>query len=214
VKLFGRTKQLESEITQFLDILGDANLAYTQAIGMYVRNGKSAEFSEKLHEVGELESKADDLRRKVLTDMYAEMLMPDVRGDVLKLLESLDEIINKFEEVLWYFETEAPDIKDEYREAYGHLNELASSGIEALVLAARAFFRDAPAIHDHMHKVLFFEKESDEAVTKLRAKIFESDLPLMNKIHLRFFAERIVWISDKAEDVADELAIYALKRTA
>ena len=30
---------------------------------------------------------------------------------------------------------------------------------------------------------------------------------------LRFFAERIVWISDMAEEVADKLTIYAIKRT-
>ena len=138
--------------------------------------------------------------------------MPDARGDILKLLESLDEIVNKFEEVLWYFETEAPDIPEGFRAGYLELADLSQAGVEALILASRAFFRDAPAIKDHMHKVIYYESEADEAVTKLRSKIFASDLPLPNKIHLRFFAERIVWIADLAEDIADELSIYAIKR--
>lgn len=212
ISLFGRTRQLESEIDEFLDVLGDANLAFKQALSLFLEAGKSERFTEKLHQVGDLETRGDDLRRKILTDMYAETLMPDARGDILKLLESLDEIINKFEEILWYFETEVPDIPEEFRTAYRELGDLSCAAIEALVLASRAFFRDAPAIKDHMHKVLYYEKDSDEAVTRLRGAIFASDLPLPNKIHLRFFAERIVWISDMAEDTADELSIYAIKR--
>jgi predicted phosphate transport protein (TIGR00153 family) len=212
ISLFGRTKQLESEIGEFLDVLGDANLAFKQALSLFLQEGKSERFTEKLHQVGDLESRGDELRRKILTDMYAETLMPDARGDILKLLESLDDIINKFEETLWYFETEVPDIPEEFDAAFQELADLSQAGVEALILASRAFFRDAPAIKDHMHKVLYYESESDEVVTKLRGRIFASDLPLPNKIHLRFFAERIVWIADTAEDVADELSIYAIKR--
>jgi len=80
-------------------------------------------------------------------------------------------------------------------------------------LAARAFFRDVQTINDHLHKVHFYEKDADVLVTKIRREIFAMDLPLANKIHLRFFAERIVWISDMAEAVADKLTIYAIKRT-
>ncbi|MDH3472874.1 MAG: DUF47 family protein [Rhodospirillales bacterium] len=212
ITLFGRTRQLESEIDGFLDVLGDANLAFKQALSLFLQEGKSERFTEKLHQVADLETRGDGLRRKILTNMYAETLMPDARGDILKLLESLDNIINKFEETLWYFETEAPDIPEAFHAAYQELADLSCAAVEALILASRAFFRDAPAIKDHMHKVLYYEKESDEVVTKLRGGIFASDLPLSNKIHLRFFAERIVWIADIAEDIADELSIYAIKR--
>jgi predicted phosphate transport protein (TIGR00153 family) len=212
ISLFGRTKQLESEIDEFLDVLGDANLAFKQALGLFFQENKSERFTEKLHQVGVLESRGDELRRKILTNMYAETLMPDARGDILKLLESLDDIVNKFEETLWYFETEVPDIPEEYHAAYQELADLSCAAVEALILASRAFFRDAPAIKDHMHKVLYYESESDEVVTKLRGAIFASDLALSSKIHLRFFAERIVWIADTAEDIADELSIYAIKR--
>ena len=50
-------------------------------------------------------------------------------------------------------------------------------------------------------------------MTRLRQSIFSTDLPLSRKIHLRFFAERIVWISDLAEDVADQLVIFSIRRS-
>src|SRR5262245_35829838 len=105
-ELFGRTKKLERWIDEFLDKLSEAGIAFSQAAGIYLKEGVSERFSAKLEQVGEFESRGDALRRSILAEMYGEMLLPDLRGDVLKLLESLDKIINKFEEILWYFHTE------------------------------------------------------------------------------------------------------------
>ncbi|MGI9437618.1 MAG: DUF47 domain-containing protein [Geminicoccaceae bacterium] len=212
--LFGRTKVLEHQIDEFLDTLSESALAFAQAVARYLDGGADEAFSEKREQVGSLESRGDDLRRAIFTAMYAEMLLPDLRGDVLKLLGSLDTIVNKFEETLWYFQTEKPEIPEDLHDPYQKLTDLSVASVESLCLACRAFFREVEAINDHRHKVLFYESDADRAVTQLRTRIFESDLPLVQKIHLRFFAERIVWISDLAEDVADELAIYALKRRA
>ena len=85
--------------------------------------------------------------------------------------------------------------------------------MESLVLASRAFFRNIAAVSDHNHKVMFFEKEADKVGTKLKKAIFNSDLDLSRKTHLRNFVEHIDNVPDWAEDVADRLAIYAIKRT-
>ena len=59
---------------------------------------------------------------------------------------------------------------------------------------------------------MFFESEADKISTKLQRGIFASDLPLERKIHLRYFVERIDDVANKAEDVADTLQIYTIKR--
>jgi len=56
-------------------------------------------------------------------------------------------------------------------------------------------------------------KEADKVSTKLKQAIFSSELDLSRKTHLRNFVEHIDNIPDWAEDVADRLAIYAIKRT-
>ncbi len=85
--------------------------------------------------------------------------------------------------------------------------------MEVLVLASRAFFRNIEAVQDHMHKVMFYEKEADKVSTKLKKAIFASDLPLSHKAQLRNFVEHIDSLANRAEDVADRLAIYTIKRT-
>jgi uncharacterized protein Yka (UPF0111/DUF47 family) len=61
---------------------------------------------------------------------------------------------------------------------------------------------------------MLYEKEADALGTALKREIFASDkLDLAQKLHLREFVEHIDTIADMAEDVADRLAIYAIKRT-
>jgi hypothetical protein len=81
------------------------------------------------------------------------------------------------------------------------------------VLATRAFFRDTRAVKDHLHKVMFYEKEADRTAEKLRRKIFSTDLDLSHKNHLRYITHHIGYLSDRAEDVADRLAISTIKRS-
>ena len=43
-------------------------------------------------------------------------------------------------------------------------------------------------------------------------QIFESKIKMVEKLHLRDFVNAIDGIADHAEDVADRLSIYAIKR--
>ena len=80
-------------------------------------------------------------------------------------------------------------------------------------MAARAFFRNIEAVRDHNSKVLFYETEADKISTKLKIQIFSSDLPKVEKVHLRYFTERIDELANEAEDIADSLAIHIIKRS-
>jgi len=213
LSLFGRTKALENQIDQFLDNLSESGMLFRRAVQIYLAEGATEEFEEKLAHVNRLESTADGLRRSIETQLYAQTLIPESRGDVLGLLENLDAILNLCEGALWSFSIETPDIPEAYRGDFSNLIDQVVNAVESIVLASRAFFRNIQAVKDHMHKVMFYEKEADKVSTKLKRAIFASDLPLANKAHLRNFVEHLDNVADRAEDVADRLAIYTIKRT-
>ena len=145
--------------------------------------------------------------------LYRHSLIPESRGDVLGLLETMDCVINTAKNTLSLFLVEHPEMVPELTREWRDLAETATHTAEAVVLAARAFFRDARGVSDHLRKVYFHEKEGDKIAMDLKRKIFDSDVDLVRKIHLRYFALNIDLVSDAAEDVADRLSIYAIKRT-
>lgn len=214
LRLFGRTKDLERQIDEFLDKLSESAVMFKLAIKTYLREGANGDFDEKLNAVNTMESDADRLRRTIETELYTHTLIPDARGDVLGLIETLDHVVNLFEGALWAIHIEKPEIPDEFKPGFKKLTNMTVEAADALVLAARCFFRTPHAVSDFNHKVMLYEKEADKIGTKLKRDIFASDLELSHKTHLRDFVEHIDNVADWAEDVADRLAIYAIKRTA
>ena len=210
--MFKRTKELETQIDQFCDKVDQGAMSFKLGIRAYLDDNFPA-FEDKLKQVNELESQADTLRRDVERRLYEQTLIPESRGDVLGLLENMDTILNKSEGAMWQFAIEKPDIPTEFRTDYRDLVEAAVAAVDALVSASRAFFRGQAEVTDHMHKVMFFEKEGDKISTRLKMAIFAGELDLARKAQLRNFVEHVDDIADTAEDVADRLAIYSIKRS-
>ena len=210
--LFSKTKILTSQIDEFLDAVSEGALVFRAGIADYV-GGQGERFARRYEEIHALENKADDLRRDIEHHLYAHSLIPESRGDVLGLLETMDDVIDTAKNTLELFLVEQPELLPGLAAEWNELAETATQTAEAVVLAARAFFRDPAAVSDHLHKVYHFEKEGDRLAMELKRKIFQSDLELAHKIHLRYFTLHIDMVSDAAEDVADRITIYAIKRT-
>ena len=213
LRLFGRTRDLEGQIDDFLDKISESSVLFKLAVRVYLKEGANGEFSEKLNAVNAMESDADALRRDIEKALYTYTLIPDSRGDVLGLIETLDQILGLFEGALWAFEIENPEIPEEFKPDYRKLTNRVVDAVDALVLGARAFFKSPHEVGNYNHKVMLYEKEADKASTKLKKEIFASDIDLAQKTHLRHFVEQIDNVADWAEDVSDRLAIYAIKRT-
>ena len=210
--LFRPTKQLEMQIDEFLDAISQGGIVFKQGIKNYLENDND-NFCERLKIIGKLENNADDLRRTIENKLYTQTLIPDHRGDVFGLLESTDNIIDTMKETLNQFDIECPFIPEQLSKGYLELAEMSVLSSESLVSAARAFFKDVNSVKDHLHKVYFYEKEADRLGNKIKKDAFQLDIDLSKKFHLRYFALHIQDVSDKAEAVADRLAIYTIKRT-
>ena len=211
-RLFSKTKELEAQIDAFLNAVSEGNLVFKDGVRYYLEQ-KPEQFDEQLEAVVTLEARADELRREVEVQLYSHSLIPEHRGDVLALLENMDDVIDKAKETLMQFSVENPAIPDELNYDYLDLVAKAVDAAEAVVLAAKAFFRDVAQTHDHLHKVYLFEKDADKISDRLKRHVFDLNFDLSRKIQLRYFANSIDQVADRAEEVADRLRIYAIKRS-
>jgi hypothetical protein len=209
--LFRKTRELESQIDDYLDIVDRAALIFVQGLRFYFENRKD-EFEQRYHDLRAMESKGDFLRRDIENKLYLHTLIPESRGDVLGLLEHSDTVLNRMAITLLNFSIENPEISEELWPLYIDLAQTASSAVDNMVKAVRTYFRDLSAVRDYINKTLFYEKESDKIAEKIKRLIFQKDLELSLKAHMRIFAHHIELIADDAEDVCDRLAIATAKR--
>lgn len=212
LSLFSKTKSLENEIDNFHDKLIDASMTFCKAIKTYLLEERSPAFEKYSKQIKTIEHDADNLRRTIENSLYSYNLIPDLRADVLQLVENLDKVINKIDEVTYMFYAECPSIPEEYRSAIKELCKLSADCAENMCKASRAFFRDLSSVRDYSQKVYFIEHESDVCSRRLLEEIFASSRPLAEKLQLRQFIDGIADIADQAEDFIDGLLIFAIKR--
>ncbi|MCP4131430.1 MAG: DUF47 family protein [bacterium] len=210
--LFNKTKDLVMKIDNFIDLTGQTSLHFKEGVKLYIEDNME-EFEERLEIINRTENKADSLREDIKGRLYVQTLIPEARGDVLGILENMDVVIDSIKATTLNFSIEQPDIPESIKPEFLRLVSPVVKSVEALASAARAYFYDIYAVKDHINKVEFYEREADRLAEKLKRDIFAMKIDLSRKIHLSSFARHIDNLADKAEEVADRVAIAAIKRT-
>lgn len=212
LSLFSKTKSLESKIDLFHDKIIDAAMTFKKAIRVYLTEQRNDEYKKLSKQIKQIEHDADGIRRDIESRLYEQNLIPDLRADVLNLVENLDKVINKFDEVCYRFYIERPEFPSEYHLRMLELCDQVTDCCENMAIASRAFFRDISTVRDYSQKVYFMEHETDLTSGHMKEAIFDSELPLANKLQLSNLVTEVADIADIAEDCIDELLIFTIKR--
>jgi hypothetical protein len=211
---FKNSKKVIDLIEKFFDSIDQGAIVFKRGVDNYLYANKQA-FDDNIITLSKLESDADLIRREIENQLYTHSLMPQLRGDILRLLEEMDEIIDIMKTNLYQFDVEVPNIPAELNQDFSKLTELSVSSVEALMPAARSYFRSPDSVKDQLHRVYFYEKETDKLSAAIKRRVFQKmeELKLSEKFHLRYFSFHIEQVSDASEKVADLLAVMAIKRT-
>ncbi len=211
---FKQSRKSIELIERFLNTVDQGGLIFKEGVKNYLQGNKDS-FLDNLKTLSTLETDADIIKRKLENILYTQSLMPQLRGDILKLLESLDTILDNAKSNLYQFDVEMPYIPTEIHADLIKLTELSGSAIESVIPAAKAYFRNPETVKESLHRVYLFEKEADKLADAIKRKVFHemNNLKLSEKFHLRYFTLHIENLSDHAQKAADLLSIMAIKRT-
>lgn len=211
--LFPKARKSIELIDSFFNCVDQSVLLFKEGVKNYLY--KNAEnFNNNLQTLANLEAESDQIRRKIENTLYTQSLIPQLRGDILRLLEELDNLIDLSKKNLFQFDVEIPHVPPELVQDFVKLTQISVSAAESVIPAAKSYFNEPAAVNEKIHRVYFYEKETDVFADVLRRKIFREmpGLKLSEKFHLRYFTLHIENISDTAEKVADLLTIMAIKR--
>lgn len=207
-----RTKRLEIQIEEFLDKVTESTELFSIAFKVYLAEGVDTQFEEFMNKIQATEREGDELRRQIETELYERTLIPDLRSDVIWLIENMDKLTNTCKANLFRLSIQQPEIPDKLRAAYIELIDITIDCVNKVVFTARNFFEDHESVADLAREVALLETKADEVSSPLQRRIFDSDLDLSQKMQLRYFVEHFDELANQSEDIADQLAISAIKR--
>ena len=96
-----KQKLIEKDLFDYLDQWRKCLEDFKNGIEVYLTEGLGEKFDYYVERTHKMESRADDLRRKIEWEMYSKALLPESRGDILGFLETMDQIPNKAESILY-----------------------------------------------------------------------------------------------------------------
>jgi len=212
--IFGKSKELEKHIEEYLDIVEEALLIFERDISRYLE-GQHDLFEENLDDILTVENNADDILREIKYKLYTYMLIPEARGDVLNIIESLDNEVDLCKKVLMQFSIEKPEIKDFIVADFKELTKQSIKSAEQLVRGIRTYFEEISMVNEYVNKVHFYEHEADKLEERIKRKVFSTDQidDLCKKVHIRHFSERLAYFSDLAEEISEILSVASIKRS-
>ena len=79
----------------------------------------------------------------------------------MQLIEGLDKINNQFDDVIYKFYIEQPQIPAPFHRKLIELCYQVADCAENMAIASRAFSKDLSTVRDYSHKVYIMEQESD-----------------------------------------------------
>jgi uncharacterized protein Yka (UPF0111/DUF47 family) len=214
--IFGRSKAIERKIDEFLDKVSESALVLVALLHHSLNSG-SGELDEtgrhRSEQMLELKKECSFFNDTATTEIYTERLIPDLLGDVASLIESLNGLVEDMHHAMIFSRHARLERPDFLRDDGKEMSSAVGHSVEQLVLAARAFFRDFTHVRDFVHKVGFYESESDAVRDRLLEKIYATDLGLAEQDHIARSVRDIDGVADRAERIADSLTIYAIKRS-
>ena len=214
--MFGRKKSVKliEDIDRYFDLIDQLLLVFKEGVRNYLYSNPAG-FNDNLKKMSALDSEADVLRREIENALYTQTALVRSRGDIMRLFEKTRSITDMLNDSLFQFEIETPFIPSELNPEFMKLTEFSTLAVESVVTAAKAYFKAPETVQDKINRAYFYEKEAVKYAQTIKRTVFHNmqSLKLSEKFHLRYFALHIENLSKAAENVADQLAVMAIRRT-
>jgi len=209
---FKKQLQLESLIYEYLDNLKMTEQHFSEALNSCLINGIGGDFDFLTQQTHKFESKADDIREEIKALMYGKALIPESRGDIMGLLESIDQIPRILELILHMIKTQKLAIPDFIVSDINELIKASLDSCDLLFKQASALFKKSGELRSLVAKIDHNESRCDHIERRIITKIFDSDIDPFQKLQLKEMIIHMGEISDQADRVSKRINIISMKR--
>lgn len=200
-------EKLEAYLSQVMSSLGRLKDAFPLGL-----DGTFARQTDLANPVHEMESVADDMRRELELELYSGKLLPDSRAEMLALVESIDRISNVAENIVDFFSIQKAAVPQELHAGVQGLLLKSLETCAAMSETVRLLLDDLSKIRACAEEVDQLESQCDRRERRLLRRLFDLELELAHKLHVRELVGSIGSLADHAENVADMVERMAVKR--
>ena len=210
--LFKKQNRVETLIFEYMDTLKLAQESFLKALNACIEDHVCENFDFLITQTHKYESKADDICEEINNLMYSKALIPDSRGDIMRLLESIDMIPHFFERILFIMQTQRLSIPDFLALDVKDLIHISLESCHLLSKQLALHLKQKLGIRVLLSTIDTNESHCDHIERRIISKIFDSDLDPFVKLQLKELIVTMGEISDQADRVSKRINIISMKR--
>ncbi|MGD2126348.1 MAG: DUF47 family protein [Desulfobacteraceae bacterium] len=209
--LFKKQRRIEALIYSYLDNLKMTKERFSEALDVCLEEHCSGEFDFLTEQTHKFESRADDIREEIKNFMYGKALIPESRGDIMGLLEAMDEIPGLLQDVLYTIATQRLAIPDFIIPDVKELMAVTLASCDLMFQQIEALFSRSGGLRALVSTIDHNESRCDHIERRIIRKIFDSDLEPFYKLQLKELVGEMEEISDQVDRVSKRANIISLK---
>ena len=212
--MFFRTKQkqIESKLAQYRKHASSCVQEMARSLERYLETEDLGRLEEDCVVIHRAESKADDIRREIEDMMYERALFPESRGDVLLMLELVEEVPNLADHTARNMVDASLVIPKALHAELRQLLDVSCRCVEDMFVATGKLFTDFTAANAMTGRVDVLESEADELEHRLIRQVFCGPSSDFEKILLRELIRDISGLCDSSMKVADRIRVFVARR--
>ena len=207
-----RNRELLQKIDEYINTSSDILQYFKSSIINYMKNNDMVDFELQVKKIKKLESNVDEQLHDIEEFLYKKSLLPDLREDILKLLEELDDIVDYADHIMRYVFIRKIKIPENLIGQTINMLNSTCDCCNGVKNAINDLFKKRQHIKKFVNEINDYESICDEIQTEMITTIYSDDnIVDFDKILLDKFVDLISSISDSCENVADIITIINVK---
>jgi predicted phosphate transport protein (TIGR00153 family) len=205
-------KEIEALVLEHLGHVDATLQAFSRSLDAYLRQGDVETADRYALETHQAEGRADDARRRIETQLLSGSLLPTSRRDILEIIEQVDRLANAAEEILDYLLLQRVEVPDEIMPQITEIGVQSNNAFDEVKKAVTSLFQNVDQALEHTKLIEQLEGEVDHLERRATKRLFALDIELARKLQISGFIQRLVRLSDRAEDLSDLIELVVAAR--
>jgi predicted phosphate transport protein (TIGR00153 family) len=207
-----KQKEIESLVLEHVGHVDATLTAFQKSLSAYLNDRDVAKADEHALETHQAEGRADDARRHIEMQMLSGSLLPTSRRDILQIIDQVDRLANAAEEILDYLLLQRVEVPEPILPEINEIGEISGRTFDEVKQAVGCLFRNVEDAMNHTQAIEHLEGEVDHLERRATKKLFALDIDLALKLQVAGFIQRLVRLSDRAEDLSDLIELIVAAR--
>lgn len=209
-----KNSNIEKWIVVYLDIVVKGFDYYTKAMTQILDGVDEATCEDLMHNMEELEQKADEIRHQIIRQMIEGGILIESRVSLLRIIENIDKVVGICEDIIQEIYMQNINIQDIIKSPIKKINEITFKQLDLLVYAVKGTVEkyDIDEMFEDIRVIESMESEVDEIEHLAIKAVFDLPISLAEKVQMRTLIGQIGSLADTIEDVSDEIEIIMMSR--